>query len=135
MGESMKKIVIGILMVAVVAGAWWVYDRYVGNLSPSEEIQRMVSAARLGDEEGFVDGFTEESGPMVGALLALSKTYSHVRVNPITRIAEAELVDEQIDGDVATVVIQHRSKTREIPMVWTANGWKIDAFEMDTNWK
>ena len=131
----MKKIVIGLVTVALLAGLWWVYDRYVGNLSPSQEIERMVSAARLGDEQGFVDGFTKESGPMIGALLALSKTYSHVRVNPITRIAEAELVDEQIEGDVAIVMIQHRSKTREIPMVWTEDGWKIDAFEMDAKWK
>lgn len=131
----MKKIAIGLGCVLIAAIGWWVFDRYIHNLSPSDEIRRMVSAARLGDEAGFVDGFTPESSPIIQSLLALSKTYGHVRHNPITRISEAELVDEKIEGDSAIVLIQHRNKSREIPMKWTDDGWKIDAFAMDSNWK
>ena len=65
----------------------------------------MVSAARLGDEAGFVKGFTPESSPMVSALLSLSKSYGHVRANPITKIAEADLIDEKVDGDHAVILL------------------------------
>ena len=131
----MKKILIGLIVVVVGFASWWAYERYVVHLSPSDEIKRMVSAARLGDEAGFVEGFTPESGPMISALLSLSKSYGHVRVNPITRIAEADLVDEKVDGDNAVILLQYRNKTRELPMRWTDDGWKVDAFAMDEQWK
>ena len=135
MDNAMKKILIGLGLVCLGFVFWWSYDRYIVNLSPSDEIRRMVSAARLGDETGFVKGFTPESGPIISAMLSLSKSYGHVRVNPIKRIAEAELVDETINGDEAVVLLQYRNKTKELPMKWTDDGWKVDAFEMDQNWK
>ena len=131
----MKKLMIGLTLAALGFVLWWSYDRYVAHLSPSDEIRRMVSAAQLGDESGFIAGFTPESAPMISALLSLSESYGHIRVNPITRIAEAELVDETIEGDRAVILLQSRNKTRELPMIWTDDGWKVDAFEMDSQWK
>ena len=131
----MKKWISIVLAIVILAGGWWAFDRYVANLSPSDELTRMVSAARMGDDAGFVSGFTEESGKIISALLSLSRNFGHVRTHPVERIAEAEIVDETIEGDRAKVLIQHRNKTREIPMIWTDRGWKVDAFAMDASWK
>lgn len=131
----MRKMLMTLFLVALALAGWWVFDRHVANHSPSDEIQEMISAARLGDQERFIAGFTEESGRIISAMLSLSEAYSHVRKSPIERLAEAQLIDETITGNTAVVLMQARDRTREIPMVWTSAGWKVDAFEMEKGWK
>lgn len=131
----MKKMVIALVILILAGAGWWVFDRHVANHSPSDEIRQMVSAARIGDTERFIDGFTDESGRVIAAMLSLAEAYSHVRKSPIERLAEAQLVDETVNGDTAIVLMQTRDRTREIPMVWTSSGWKVDAFEMEKGWK
>ena len=131
----MRKMLMTLFLVALAFAGWWVFDRHVANHSPSDEIQEMISAARLGDQERFIAGFTEESGRIISAMLSLSEAYSHVRKSPIERLAEAQLIDETITGNTAVVLMQARDRTREIPMVWTSAGWKVDAFEMEKGWK
>jgi hypothetical protein len=126
-----KKLLVLLIVAALAAGGYWLYDRYYRSGSPSDAYLRMINAARLGDEEAFLDGFTDDSSRLVKALIALSRSYEVVREDPYQRLVFSEVVSEQVDGERALLVTQENRKMREIHMVRVDGEWKIDAFELE----
>lgn len=130
----MKKLLVLLILAALVAGGWWAWDHWFRAGSPSDAYRRMVNAARLGDEETFLEGFTDQSRPLVKALIALSRDYEVVREDPYERIVLSDVVAETVEGDVATIVTEQGRKTRDIRMKKVEGRWQIDAFELDEDW-
>ncbi|GMV40247.1 MAG: hypothetical protein AMXMBFR64_19630 [Myxococcales bacterium] len=130
----MKKLLVVLILAALVAGGWWAWDRWFRGGSPSDAYRRMVNAARLGDEDTFLEGFTEKSRPLVKALIALSRDYEVVREDPYERIVLSDVVGETVEGDRATIVTEQGRKTREIRMTKVDGRWQIDAFDLDEDW-
>lgn len=130
----MKKLLVLLLIAALAAGGWWAWDHWFRAGSPSDAYRRMVNAARLGDEDAFLEGFTEESRPLIKALIALSRDYDVVQEDPYERIVLADVVAETVDGDRATLVIEQGRKTRDLRMKKVDGRWQIDAFELETDW-
>lgn len=131
----MKKILVMLLLAGLLAGGYFVWDRYFVLQSPTEAFRQTMAAARLGDEEGFLDGFTEDSGRLLRALLAVSRSYEFVRLDAYEQLVLADVMAETIDGDAAVLTIQYLNKSRDISMKRDGKSWKIDAFELEKAWE
>jgi len=127
----MKKYLMGLLIVALLFGGWWVWDRHVMTLSPQQSYQRTMNAARLGDEGGFVDGFTADSQPLMRSLLALARNYPFVQEDPYRRLVMVDILDAQVKGDSAELMIQQRNRESLVPMRLEDGAWRIDAFALE----
>lgn len=130
----MKKLLVVLIIAALAAAGYWTYNRYFRGGSPKDAYMRMINAARLGDEDGFLDGFTDDSEKLVKSLIALSRSYEAVRADPYERLVFSEVISEQVDGDQALLITQDHRKTREIHMVKVEGEWKIDAFQLEQEW-
>lgn len=134
----MKKVFLLLLLGGLAYGGYWAYDRYVGFESPSEAYTQMTIAAQLGDEEAFLDGFTDDSRKIVAAFLRLAESYEIVRDEPYKKLVLAEVVGERFEekGDERTAYVsaRYRRKTIEVPMVRENGKWKVDAFELEQSW-
>ena len=130
----MKKLLVVLLIAALAAGGWWAWDHWFRAGSPSDAYRRMVNAARLGDEDTFLEGFTEESRPLIKALIALSRDYEVVQEDPYERIVLSDVVAETVDGDQATVLTEQGRNTRDVRMKKVDGRWVIDAFELEADW-
>lgn len=132
----MKKLIVAVLVLLLVAGAMFAYYKFFYFEDPKDAYLRTVAAAMLGDEDSFLDGFTEESRPLVAGLLALSRADD---VRSSKRHPYHYLVTENVDsaiveGDKAWLKLRRMgdagSKARyDVPLVKTGNTWKIDALE------
>lgn len=130
----MKKLLVVLIVAALAAAGYWTYNRYFRGGSPKDAYLRMINAARLGDEDGFLDGFTDDSMKLVKSLIALSRDYDAAQADPYERLVFSEVISEQVDGDQAVLMTQDHRKTREIHMVKVDGRWKIDAFELEQEW-
>ncbi len=131
----MKKLIVTILLVALLAGAAYAYMKYFYVEKPKDAFLRAASAAMLGDEEGFLDGFTEESRPLMAGLLALSRA-DDVRTSkrhPYYFLVTENIEDAQIDGDHAWLKCRRmgdQSNAKyDVPLVKVGQTWKIDALQ------
>ena len=153
----MKKVLIAllvlILMVAAIFGAWKVlFDE-----QPDHALLRTVAAAMLGDEKAFLDGFTEDSRPLVGAALSLAKGEDMARSprHPYYYLATENIVStEKDDLENARIRVRRpgddKSPGYDIPMVrvcdqkyliagycllptWKIDGKKFDAKKLDND--
>ncbi|NUN12625.1 MAG: hypothetical protein HUU55_03205 [Myxococcales bacterium] len=130
----MKKVLVMLVLAAVVAGGYFAWDRYFVQQNPTAAFKQTMAAARLGDEEGFLDGFTEDSAKLLRALLAVARSYEFVRLDAYEQLVLADVMAETIDGDTAVLTIQYLNKTRDISMKKDGKTWKIDAFELEDAW-
>ena len=127
----MKKILVVLVIGALLFGAWWTWDRHVMTLTPEQSYQRTMSAARLGDEGAFVEGFTADSQPLMRSLLALARNYPFVQEDPYRRLVMVDVVDVQVTGDSAELMIQQRNRESTVPMLLEEGAWRIDAFALE----
>ena len=127
----MKKIVMTLLIGALLFGGWWAWDRHVMPLSPEQSYQRTMNAARLGDEAAFVEGFTADSQPLMRSLLALARNYPFVQEDPYRRLVMVDVVDAQVKGDSADLMIQQRNRESTVPMRLEDGAWRIAAFALE----
>lgn len=129
----MKKLLIaGILALLSAAGGWaWWHWLYVE--PPQEAFLRAVACATLGDEQGFLDGFTPESRPLLAGLLALSRG-DDIRTSsrhPYHWLLTEEVQSVQVEGERAWVRVRRPGSQQEvdIPMVKAQRSWQVDALQ------
>jgi hypothetical protein len=128
-----KKLILSVLLLALVAGGLYAYYRWFYVENPRDTFLRTTSAAMLGDEDGFLSGFTEESRPLVSGLLALSRS-DDVRSStrhPYYYLVTEDVVSVDVEGDKAWVKLKRMGDQSgskyDVPMVRAGNTWKIDA--------
>ncbi len=153
----MKKVLIALLvLVLLIAGlalAWkLLYDE-----QPETALLRTAAAAMLGDEKAFLDGFTEDSRPLVGAALSLAKGEDMARSprHPYYYLTTENIVStEKDDLENARVRVRRpgddKSAGYDIPMAracdkkyliagfcllptWKIDGKKFDAKRLDND--
>ena len=130
----MKKVLMLLLIAALVAGAAYAYMHFLHVEDPGDAYLRTVSAAMLGDEQLFVDGFTKESRPLVAGLLALSRGRDPQRVksHPYYYLVSENIDAVEVDDDVAWLTVRRASDKGsrggyDIKLVKDQGSWKIDA--------
>lgn len=131
-----KKILLALLLVLLIAGGVWAYYRFLYVENPRDAYLRTVAAAMLGDEDQFLAGFTEESRPLVAGLLALSRGDD---ARSSQRHPYYYLVTENIEGvdteeDHAWIKVKRAgdsgSRSRyDIPLLRKDHSWFIDALQ------
>ncbi len=128
---------------------------------PSKAYDRLVFFAKMGNEEAFLDGFTERSRPLVRTVLALRRTYgddvnkdsdpylalvmdevesTEIETQSLqrdlherTKTAEEGL--EKVERRVATLTVKKGPIKRRVKMIELKDGWKIDAFDLQELWQ
>jgi hypothetical protein len=130
----LKKILVTLLVLALVGGAVWAWYRFLYVQDPRDAYLAIVSAAMLGDEEAFLDGFTPDSKPLVGGLLALSRGDDVRRSSrhPYYYLVSEQVESVEVEGDRAWVKLRRMgdqgSRARyDVPLVRDGHTWKIDA--------
>lgn len=129
----MKKLIVSILVLLLLAGAAFVYMKYFYVEDPRDAFLRTASAAMLGDEEAFLGGFTPDSKPLIAGLLSLSRG-DDVRTStrhPYHHLVTENVESTEVDGDRAWVRVRPMGAAAkppyDIPLVRDGNSWKIDA--------
>ena len=130
----MKKALLALLLVGLLAGGLYAYQRWFWVEDPKDAFLRTVSAAMLGDEDGFLAGFTDESRPLVSGLLALSRS-DDVRSSsrhPYHFLVTENIVAVTPDGtDRVWLKLQRMGdgsgSKYDVPLQKTGQTWKIDA--------
>jgi hypothetical protein len=132
----LKKIIIAVLLVALLAGGAYAYYRFLYVRDARDVYLSIVSAAMLGDEEAFLDGFTKESKPLVGGLLALSRGDDARKSSrhPYYYLVTENIESVEVEGDKAWVKLRRASDQGsqakyDVPLVRDGNSWKIDALQ------
>ncbi len=72
-GPILKKFLITLVVLALLAGGLFLAWKLFVDEPPDKCVLRAASAAMLGDEQGFLDGFTDDSRALVAPVLALSR--------------------------------------------------------------
>lgn len=114
--------------------------------SATDTYYDMVAAAKLGDRETFLKGFTEDSRHLIEALLELSDVYGLKRRHPYSLLVYTDVVAEdrgepdkkpgmEEAREVAILTVQMRSRRRKIKMVQVDGAWQIDAFDLENFWE
>ena len=118
---------------------------------PEDAYSRLVFHARMGNEEAFLEGFTEQSRPLIKTLLALRRTYGDVvdtdsdpyMALVLEEVAEVSIEEKEIElpgstdtelRKVATLRVTDGQIYREIIMIEYEDGWKIDALHLQKIW-
>ncbi len=117
---------------------------------PKAAYERLVFHARMGNEPAFIEGFTEESRPLVKALLALRRTYGdlvardsdpylslvleEVESVEIDEVPRTNADGEKIQVNRATLTVTDGKIIRKIELWETDDGWKIDALALQRFW-
>ncbi len=119
-------------------GVLMVWSLLVGcGQTPSEAYTDMTTCAQMGDREGFLNGFTERSRDLVGALIGLSEAYGLLESNPYQLLVFDSIDDEQIDetGERAVLEVRRGGATRKLLMVREDGAWKIDTEHLEAFWE
>ena len=135
-------------MMTHSSGTWrgrWRYLTLVALLcvacekSPSEVYTEMSTSAMLGDVEGFLEGFTDESQTLVKALISLSEAYGFQKDNPYELLVFDAIEKEEINeaGDQAVLWVRTRKVRRKVLMVRQKedDAWRIDVQALERYWK
>lgn len=133
----MKKLIFSILLLLLLVGGAFLYWKFLHVENPRDVYLRTVSAAMLGDEERFLDGFTEKSRPLVAGLLALARSddaRSSNRHPYYYLVSENVEGDPIIEGDIAWLKLRRMGDagskaTYDVPLVKDGGTWKIDALQ------
>ncbi len=121
--------------------------------SPETAYERMVFQAKMGNEEGFLEGFTERSQRLMKSMLALRRTYgaqSSEEADPylalvmdkVTKVEKSTAKTrvcngtDNVETEVAVLTVTNDDEVfREIKMYECEDGWKIDALKLQKDWK
>ncbi|TNF28543.1 MAG: hypothetical protein EP329_17710 [Deltaproteobacteria bacterium] len=101
---------------------------------PTEVYYSMSTAAEMGDLDGFLDGFTKESRPLIQAQLSLSEAYGQKNDNPVRQLVFDAVDSEKTEGDTAILEVSSGGRKQTIKMVKTDDGWKIDTKDLAEFW-
>ena len=130
----MKKVLIAVLLLALIGAGVWAYFHFFHQEDVRAVYQRVVASAMLGDEEAFLEGFTKESRPIVGALMDLSRTQDPrvSQSHPYYYLVTEQIEDVQVDGKTALLTLKRAhdksvGTAYSVEMVKVEEGWKIDA--------
>jgi len=102
---------------------------------PTEVYYSMSTAAEFGDLDGFLDGFTEESKPLIQAQISLSEAYGQKKNNPVRQLVFESVDSEKVEDDTAILEVSSGGRQQKIKMVKTDNGWKIDTKVLADFWE
>ena len=118
--------------------------------SAQEAYERLVFHARTGNELAFLNGFTPQSQRLIRALLSLRRTYGDLvdaDADPyralILDVVDSVTVEERtvtntenesVEVSVATLTVTNGDYKRQIQMIETEEGWKLDALELQAFW-
>jgi uncharacterized protein YxeA len=131
----MKKVLLALLLIALVAGGVFAYRKFLWSEDPGKAFLRTASAAMLGDEDGFLAGFTDESRPLVAGLLALTRAddFRKSPRHPYFYLVTENVESVEVDGERAVVKLkrmgdQSLKQKYDVALLKVGNSWKIDAF-------
>jgi hypothetical protein len=116
--------------------------------SPSDTYINMAAAARLGDREAFLNGFTEDSRKIVKGLASLSEAYGLRESDPYQKFVFDRVVKEETFGEgeksgkykcddsCAVVTVQRKGKGKKVKilMLKKDEGWRIDLAAQQDFW-
>jgi len=101
---------------------------------PDEVYREMLASAQIGYEDGFVEGFSKRSRPIVRALLRLADVYGFESRNPLTLLDADDASEATIYGDIAIVTVHRGSFEREVLFVLDPDDkdhWRVDLAEYE----
>lgn len=102
---------------------------------PDNVYYGMTTAASMGDYEGFLMGFTDESRRLVESQLSLSEAYGLAKENPVSMLVFSDVDQVEIDGDEAILSVSRGRASRRILMVKDPElGWRIDVKKLGEFW-
>jgi len=102
--------------------------------SPQEVYVGMATAAQMGDLDGFLDGFTKESQPLIQAQISLSEAYDLKADNPVRQLVFDAVDKVETEGDVALLDVSSGGRKERLKMVKTEDGWRIDVKALAEFW-
>ena len=132
----MKRLLGVALVLLVIAAGAWVYWRQFWTESPTEAWLHTTAAAKAGDEQGFLAGFTDESRPLVAGLLAHARgddpKTSHQ--HPYFYLVTENIESVDLAGDTAWLKLRRQTDlgagtAYEVPLRKDGRTWKIDALQ------
>ena len=130
----MKKLLIVLLILIIINAGVWAYFRFFHVEDVGKVYLRVVSSAMLGDEEAFLDGFTKESRPIIGALMRLSRTHDPrlSQSHPYYFLVTEQIEDVEVDGEEAWLKLKRAGDrgvgtAYSVHMVKREGTWKVDA--------
>lgn len=153
----MKKVLIALLVLLLLIGGLVLAWKLIYDEQPETALLRTAAAAMLGDEKAFLEGFTEDSRPLVGAALSLAKGEDMARSprHPYYYLTTENIVStEKDDLESARVRVRRpgddKSAGYDIPMArvcdkkyliagfcllptWKIDGKKFDAKRLDND--
>lgn len=119
----MKKVLIALLVLALMIGGLFVAWKLLVDEPPDKCVLRTAAAAMLGDEQAFLEGFTDDSRPLVATVLALSRGEDMGKSprHPYYFLATENIVSIERDApDAARVRVRRpgddKSQGYDIPM-------------------
>ena len=137
----MRKLLLLVVLGALVGGGWWAWQRYVHVASPEEAFLATVARAALGDEEGFVEGFTEDARPIIAGVLALSRGEDphRDRNHPYYYLVTENIDEVNVSGDRAWVRVRRAgvrttSAVYDVPMR-LEGGTSVFGFQFGGGWR
>ena len=101
---------------------------------PEEVYYGMATAAEMGDLDGFLDGFTEESRPLIQAQISLSEAYDLRNDNPVRLLVFSAVERVETEGDEAILDLSTGNAKQRILMIKTDDGWRIDTKRLAEFW-
>ena len=102
--------------------------------APDEVYREMLASAHIGYEDGFVEGFSTRSRPIVRALLRLADVYGFESRNPLTLLDADDASEAAIYGDFAVVTVHRGNFEREVLFVTDPDdddNWRVDLSEFE----
>ena len=118
--------------------------------SPTDTYVNMSTAARLGDREAFLAGFTEDSKRIVKGLTSLSEAYGFKESDPYTKFVFDKVLKEEKFGEgeevggytcdvpCAVITVERSGKKggqTKLLMLETEDGYRIDLSAQEEFWK
>ena len=140
----MNRILIALLAASFLAAC---------GQSPTDTYVNMSTAARLGDREAFLAGFTEDSRRIVKGLTSLSEAYGFKESDPYTKFVFDKVIKEEKFGEgedagsytcdvpCAVITVERSGKSgkkggqTKILMLETDDGYLIDLAAQEEFWK
>jgi len=102
--------------------------------APQDVYRDMLASAQIGYEDGFVEGFSKRSRPIVRALLRLADVYGFESRNPLTLLDADDASETEVFGDIAVVTVHRGSFEREVLFVLDPDdedNWRVDLAEYE----
>lgn len=95
----------------------------------------MVTAAEMGDYDGFLKGFTKQSQQLIQSQLSLSEAYGLKSENPVSMLVFSAVEEIQVEGEQAILSVSRGASKKRILMIKDPEeGWRIDIKKLGDFW-